>query len=228
MKNKWNEFTATERAAIIGGVFTLFTAILILCINYFKTNAIDLKITGISIIPIKKSYGIEILFWNKSNMPIALTSINLALKNSDSMREPIEQSIYYLNTDVDILSKLTGYFKGKSIPKISEISKNSISYPISGNFHFSEKMDSWSIYLKIPVREELMSGKNQSVVIIFPESISIIKDQESKSDSLGSNVNKQELLFSKLINDCKEPIQVLISVVYADDKKSKSKTSFKP
>jgi len=225
MKIKWNKLSATERASIIGGLFVLFTAILIPCIDYFRTDTIDLEITDIRIIQFEKSFGVEVLFWNKSNLPISVTLINLSLKNSDSMREPFGQSIYHLSTDIHILSKSSGYFTGESIPDTSDISKNYISYPISGDFHYSKERENWSIYLDIPIREELMSHRNQSIIIKFPHSITIVEEQESESDSLGSNINKKELLFSKIINDCKEPIQVLLSVVYANNKKVKAKTS---
>jgi hypothetical protein len=225
MKYKWKGFTATERAAIIGGIFLLFTSILIPLISYLKTDTIDLRIIDISSVQIETNHGIEILFWNKSNLPIALTLIKLVLKNSDSMREPLEQRIYNLNTIINILSDSTGYIKGTDIPKISDIPQNYVSYPISGNFRYSKNMDNWSIYFNIPVREELMPGRNRAIIIRFPERIVVIKDQESKSHSIESDLNKQELIFSKMINDCKGPIQVLISIVYADGKELKLQTS---
>lgn len=220
MKNKWKKFSTGERAAIIGGIFTFVTAVFISSLTYIRSNAVELKIISCEIVHLDKSIGTEIIFWNKSSSPVALTSINIVLRKIKSTRVQLAQAIYYINANIYLVSRSSGYFMGNSVAQKLSNQKNFVTYPITGEINISKNMNNWNLYLKLPIREEIPSGKNQSIIIKIPDSIPVTESQKMKLETAKSNFNLQKILFSKYFDNTNEPVDIFISAVYADNKKS--------
>lgn len=229
----WKGMSVGTRAAFIGGLFTLLAAIvgsiLIPIAGDFWGAKVELSITDIALVEIDTTSALDIVFWNKSEVPIAITSLDLILRQPGLDRSStLNQSTYQLKANINAFSKNKGVVKGRVYPLDKRIDDKVINYPITGLWIYSENPSWWMINFKIPVREEIPPSQNHSIILELPKNIEIISIIDS-SINVSNTVNQvnqypKGLSLLRYLGGEEKPPEVIISATYAENKNIQKRT----
>src|SRR5512138_2212020 len=179
----WKNASDTIRAAIIGGIVTIIVALIPLAQN-FITSFSEVKILEASPVLIDSKNALEIVVWNQSNVPQAITKIKINFWQDSHPLQIIGETTYELQGALDTDSGVI-YGNEQTNSNNGEV----IKYGFSGGLSVADR-GGWGLELVLPIREELNPNEHRSIIIIIPKKFSIIPTKDRQPRLAGTFINE--------------------------------------
>lgn len=210
----WKRKDGSIKKIMVSGFLALLVAIAggisLPIINNYLESTIKFSIIDMTLVKTDSTSALDIVFWNRTKVPVAVTSMTLTFKKRWPQRTtPFEKSAYKLQTNIRG-SIVEGY--------VSSLTEDNMGpelfYPVTGYWLFNQKFDWWLIRYEIPIREEIRQSSHRSIILHLPENVKIIADTLSISGELNLS---RGLPFLYYLGSMEEPVEVVISAIYANN-----------
>lgn len=196
-------------------------------INYYYRESREVEVTDVVVANKQNKIGVDVVLWNTSSQPHALTSISVRWSRREpSMPFPFAANIapakiYLLQPRIEVSNKRTSVAGTSSAPG-QQHAAGGIVYLVDGKLGVFGP-DSWSLGFSFPIREDLPPGEHISLIILVPEKIPIVgihgkPELVALEDFLSGNP-PSELQFSKLLRGVGST-EVSVEATYAGNRKA--------
>lgn len=174
--------SATVRAAWIAGFFLLVVAIVgILGTRWLEhqRESADVVIIDLASLQAEGNVGIDVVLWNKSVLPQAVTSFTVTWSQGEPPRPPfpfaftiLPNRVYVLQPRIEVSMK-SSTIRGTTIPPHEQAKTAGIKYLLDGSVGIYPNR-AWYMSFWFPIREQLIAGENISISVLIPESVPVV------------------------------------------------------
>jgi len=223
----WGRLPVPIRAAIIVGVSAVFASSITL-MGTFSGQILrefqEVRVVEIRPATVTSNPTTEIVLWNKSDITMPVTSVELSLAQAGLHLADGGASIYELHGAITSYSVNSGIIAG-TILKSGQLQKTpEIKNPLAGSWT-TWRVGGWKLILEMPVTEEIPSHGARTIVLILPETLEVRRNQPFNQlfdkiliEDFVSKDNRKFFLSSFL--QYVGPIGISAEVVFADKKTS--------